>query len=113
MTMPANLPGPETTPSIWVEIGVLLGKLRRLVNYWIAVATARRRRQAEVARHYPGREDPGEFGIYRYQVGGSPTNAPQGRLNDPSPCPRDDPERIRTRPRRKAYSKPARRNPST
>jgi hypothetical protein len=115
MTMPANLPPDRgTTQSIRVEIGILLMKLRRLANYWIAIAFARRQRQAEPgAEPHLGSEDPGEFGIYRYQVGGGPTNASQRRLNDPNPRPRDDPERVGTRPRRKVYSKPARCKPST
>jgi hypothetical protein len=108
-----NLPPDRgTTQSIRVEIGISLMKLRRLANYWIAIALARRQRQAEPGAG-PGSEDPGEFGIYRYQVGGGPTNASQRRLNDPNPRPRADPERAGTHPRRKVYSKPARRKPST
>ena len=113
MRMPANLPpDPGTAQPVRIEIGILLIKLRRLASYWIAIAFARRQRQAEPgAQSDPGSDDPREFGIYRYEVGGEPTNTSERRPNDAHPCPWDDPERLGSHPR-SGYSRPARRNPS-
>jgi hypothetical protein len=87
MTMLSNLPRhPGILPLIRAEAGVLLLKLRRLVNRRVARAIARRERQAELAaERYLGSIEPGEYGIFRYQVCEHRADSYDGGPNNPPP----------------------------
>ena len=91
MTMLTNVPR-EPAPSIRTGIGALLALFCNFVNGWVATALARRERQAELAvqRYLRSREpnldsrEPGEIGVYRYQIGDRPANTAECQRTDPS-----------------------------